>query len=116
MLRLTWKRDRWSRSFRRWVLHRRRQEDGGESGLLHEASGQGGRGRIRVRRRLWPGRRDGARAHSRRSGNAIKHLESLEIGSLINCADEAIDAAAETFWSGRISALKEMETSGKLMI
>ena len=42
MLRLTWKRDRWSRSFRREALHRRRQEDGGESGLLHEASGQGG--------------------------------------------------------------------------
>ena len=75
-----------------------------------------GRGRILVRRRLWPGRRDGARAHSRRSGNGIKHLESLEIGSLINCADEAIDAAAETFSSGRISALKEMKTLGKLMI
>ena len=32
------------------------------------------------------------------------------------CADEAIDATAETFSSGRISALKEMETLGKLMI
>ena len=32
------------------------------------------------------------------------------------CVDEAIDAAAETFLSGRISALKEMETLGKLMI
>ena len=62
------------------------------------------------------GRHDRARAHPRRSGNAIKHLESLEIGSLINCADEAIDATAETFSSGRISALKEMETLGKLMI
>ena len=56
------------------------------------------------------GRRNGAQAHQRRSGNAIKHLESLEIGSLINCADEAIDATAETFTSGRISALKEMKT------
>ena len=76
----------------------------------------GGRGQVLVRRRLWLGRRDGARAHPRRSGNAIKHLESLEIGSLINCADEAIDATAETFTSGRISALKEMKTLGKLMI
>ena len=40
MLRLTWKRDRWSRSLRRRALHRRRQEDGGESGLLLEASGK----------------------------------------------------------------------------
>ena len=32
------------------------------------------------------------------------------------CADEAIDATAETFSSGRISALKEMKTLGKLMI
>ena len=64
-----------------------------------------GRGRILVRRRLWLGRRDEARAHPRRNGNAIKHLESLELGSLINCADEVIDAAAEIFSSGRISAL-----------
>ena len=32
------------------------------------------------------------------------------------CADEAIDAAAETFSSGRISTLKEMETLEKQMI
>ena len=59
MLRLTWKRDRWSRSLRRRALHRRRQEDGGESGLLLEASGERravrGRGRVLVKRRLWRG-------------------------------------------------------------
>ena len=84
--------------------------------MLLEASGErraaSGQGAWTGSRQTPPvaGRRDGARGHPRRSGNAIKHLESLEIGSLINCADEAIDATAETFTSGRISALKEMKT------